>query len=118
MVILHYLDNKMKSIITVLMLFISSLLYSQTACNDTILVPNAFTPTYQKNNKFFPYLNNNYEDYKIIIYNRLGQLIFEGKEWDGTYKGNLCDPGVYVWNIIAYNTDCQKSFYGHILLIK
>lgn len=40
-------------------------------------------------------------EYKLEIYDRLGELIFESKDvnkgWDGYYKGKLCKSDVYIW---------------------
>jgi gliding motility-associated-like protein len=106
----------MKVLVTLFILFLTSLTYSQT-CNDTILVPNAFTPTLTTNTNFYPYINS-YDDYRMKVYNRWGNLIYEGKQWDGTYKSQLCDPDVYVWVITVFKSDCKKDFRGTITLIK
>lgn len=92
--------------------------YSQNIkCGDTILAPNAFTPEMSTNNRFKPYIYD-FEDYDIYIYNRWGQLIYEGKEWDGTYNRNVVESGVYIWIIEAFNKDCKSKYIGHITLIK
>ncbi len=108
---------KMKKILTILLMFLSSLLYSQTVCTDTIFAPNAFTPTLTTNNKFIPYINY-YTDYQMVIYNRWGYLIYSGKEWDGTYKGTLCQQTTYIWEIKAYGSECERNFRGMVVLIR
>jgi PKD repeat protein len=40
-------------------------------------------------------------DYYLVVNSRTGVVMFESRSinigWDGYYKGQLCDPGVYVW---------------------
>lgn len=105
----------MKTLLTILLILISTISYSQC---DTIISPNAFTPTLSTNYKFYPSYINTYTDYTLSIYNRWGMLIFVGKEWDGTYKGNLCDKDVFVWEVVATKLDCRKVFYGTVTLIR
>jgi PKD repeat protein len=42
-------------------------------------------------------------DYQLKIFTRLGILIFETDDinigWDGYFKGQLSDPGVYIWKV-------------------
>ncbi|MEI6049123.1 MAG: PKD domain-containing protein, partial [Bacteroidota bacterium] len=52
---------------------------------------------------FFPPNREKVIDYKLQIFNRLGVLIFESHDinipWNGYYRGNLCQQGVYVWYV-------------------
>ena len=66
--------------------------------------PSAFTPNSdEKNEKFRFFGGKHVDDFTFIIYNRLGQIVFEGKsiddEWDGTYKNEPCPIGVYGWAV-------------------
>lgn len=58
-------------------------------------IPTAITP-YTKDG-----LNDEFMlGHHVIIYNRYGQVIFEGDNgWDGTYRGILADPGVYFYSV-------------------
>ena len=42
-------------------------------------------------------------DYQMKIFSKLGILIFESNDvnigWDGYFKGQLSNPGVYIWKI-------------------
>ncbi len=42
-------------------------------------------------------------DYNLKIFNRWGELVFETNKlsegWDGYYKGELCNQGVYIWKV-------------------
>jgi len=50
---------------------------------------------------FFPPIRETVINYKLQIFNRWGNLIFEShdinKPWNGYYKGELCKQGVYIW---------------------
>ncbi len=89
-----------------------------------IMVPNAFTPDGDLfNNTFKPILYKP-QQYQMFIYNRWGELIYYSDdaygEWDGTYKGNLCPTGVYIWKIIynEYDTGLPKQIQGHVSLLR
>ena len=63
----------------------------ETSCNCTVYVPNAFTPNGNSRNDLFqPVYDCDFSDYKLKIFNRWGQLVFETDDstigWDGTYK--------------------------------
>jgi gliding motility-associated-like protein len=74
--------------------------------------PNAFKPNTDgptggsydlkdtKNTVFHPY-HDGVEQYKLEIYDRWGELLFESTDvnigWDGYYKGDLCKSDVYIW---------------------
>ncbi|HLP71739.1 MAG TPA: PKD domain-containing protein [Bacteroidales bacterium] len=52
---------------------------------------------------FYPPIKEKVNEYKLQIFNRWGVLIFEShdinKPWNGYYKGELCQQGVYVWYV-------------------
>lgn len=77
--------------------------------ND-IYVPTAFTPDNNGRNDIFrPHFGVKYELNEFSIFNRWGALLFTTKQrgigWDGRYKGNLQNAGVYVWLLKASDTD-------------
>ncbi len=64
--------------------------------------PQGFTPNDDDLNDSFKFYGGEYMDkFTYIIYNRLGEIVFEGKsiqdEWDGTFNGEPCPWGVYGW---------------------
>jgi len=75
------------------------------ACFE-IWVPNVFTPNGDGKNDSFHPLGQQIQSYKMLIYNRWGEMLFESNEfgqgWDGTYKGKECPEGVYVY-LITYS---------------
>ena len=69
-------------------------------------MPNAFTPNSDMVNDYFMPVGNCIEDFNMIIFNRLGEAIFETNEvnkgWDGTYKNIKAPEGVYLY-VISYH---------------
>jgi len=59
-----------------------------------------------------------------LIYNRWGEVIWESYDatisWDGTYKGQLCPTGSYVYDIKfgGNNNGIKYSFTGNVNLIR
>ncbi len=97
-------------------------------------IPNAFTPNpdggnggaYDPssllNNIFYP-TTEFVKKYKMQIFNRWGELIFETNNinigWDGYYKGVLAQQDVYIWKIeITYIDNKSFSKVGDITLIR
>lgn len=63
---------------------------------DYTNIPNAFTPDNgnAKNDVFM-------KGYMVQIFNRYQQVVYEGKDgWDGTYRGQLAEPGTYFYRLI------------------
>lgn len=91
-----------------------------------LYVPNAFTPDGDAFNQTFKPMINGIDvyDYEMLIFDRWGELIFEthNKEvgWDGTFRGNLVQDGVYVWKIKLKidDVDDRKTYFGHVSVLK
>lgn len=90
-----------------------------------IAVPNAFTPNNDGLNDFLYPLNAFKADkMKFKVYNRAGLLVFSsshyGEKWDGYYKGEPQDPGVFAWTLEYIHRDTGKHFRlkGSTLLIR
>lgn len=90
-----------------------------------IAVPNAFTPNGDGLNDFLYPLNAFKADgLRFRVYTRAGQLIFSSdtwtQKWDGTFKGEPQDPGVYVWTLQYTLRDTGKRFFlkGSAVLIR
>lgn len=71
-----------------------------------IAVPNAFTPNNDGlNDELYPLNAYKATDLLFRVFNRVGQLVFETrdwtKRWDGRFKGQPADLGTYVW-ILTY----------------
>lgn len=73
---------------------------TEQICN--LAFPSAFTPNGDGLNEEFKAVNAyNLQSFKLLIYNRWGQQIFETalpkKGWNGAINGKPADAGVYVW---------------------
>lgn len=72
-----------------------------------IWCPDAFTPNKDETNEKFRFFGGKYIDqFHFIIYNRLGEIMFEGNSfedaWDGTWNGVEQPWGIYGWSC-TYN---------------
>ncbi len=70
-------------------------------CPVEVFFPNAFTPNTDGNNDFFSGIGVNVSSFRLRIYNRWGQVVFESEslndKWDGTLDDIPCGMGVYVF---------------------
>lgn len=92
-------------------------------CGYILDIPNAFTPNGDNLNDEFGILGDNYELNYFRIYNRWGELVFEsttkGQAWDGTYKGENADQGVYTWVVsFTYEGKPQDILSGNVTLLR
>jgi gliding motility-associated-like protein len=70
-----------------------------------VFMPNAFTPNGDGTNDVFkPVTSEPLSDYRLIIFNRTGNLLFESPSsetgWDGTFSGSPVEKGVYCWKLV------------------
>ena len=76
---------------------------SPNECLTSLYIPNAFTPNGDGVNDIFYVYGNGIEELHLRIFNRWGELIFESfnlaEGWDGTYRGHLLDPDVFVYEL-------------------
>ncbi len=98
-------------------------------CEDTcqIYVPNAFTPDNDGFNDIFKAIANDeciFSEFKLLIFNRWGQLLKEvtdiDQTWDGTYKGLKSQIDTYIW-VLTYKKNKEVNFirkFGHVSIIK
>lgn len=81
--------------------------------SPTIYVPNAFTPNNDNLNDKFSIATGAIKEFKISIFNRWGEKIWENTNidefWDGTYSGKSVQNDVYFYNIIF--TDFKNKEY-------
>ncbi len=93
----------------------------------SVFVPNAFTPDNDEFNQYFnPILSKGFKlgTYHLTIFNRWGQIVFESFNssfgWDGTYNGEYCQDGTYIWKISVdeERTGENRLYHGHVNLIK
>lgn len=90
-----------------------------------LYVPNTFSPDQNGLNEKFEIKGSGISDYRIQIYNRWGEKVYEsrdiGMSWDGTVNSKPVQQDTYVY-IIEYSVTCknQRSFkkMGHVNLIR
>ena len=91
---------------------------------DCIYVPNTFTPDANGKNEVFKPLGSKLKTISIFrIFDRWGNMVFETTDvsqgWDGTYKGKLLEPGVYVYYIEGTCiTNNKEIIKGDVTLIR
>jgi gliding motility-associated-like protein len=90
-------------------------------------VPNAFTPNNDGSNDYFlprQLMSKGVRTFKMTIYNRWGQIIFEtnsinGRGWDGKFNDKEQPAGVYIYSINAtlQNGGVEK-YTGNLTLLR
>lgn len=90
---------------------------------ETLFIPNCFTPDGNEFNNVWYVQGNCIDEFKCIILNRWGQILFEFEDidsyWDGTFGGKLCPDGVYFYKVnLKYKSGKMDELHGHITLIR
>lgn len=86
-------------------------------------VPNAFTPDGNGLNDVFTVVGGPFDEFNLKIFDRWGILVFEsedpGRGWDGSFKGLVAQPDVYVYHLKVKVSGSQFSqARGHVVLIR
>jgi gliding motility-associated-like protein len=94
-----------------------------------VFVPTAFSPNGDLNNDLL--LVHGQNTSKVLafrIYDRWGEMVYEAKNfafnddqtgWDGNFKGQPLDPGVFVWVLEVEYIDGETDVYkGNTTLIR
>jgi PKD domain len=127
---------------------VSLKVYSENGCSDSLVVFNAFSGSaffIEFPNALIANLNgpsggayslksdetaqvfhpsySGVSEYQLKIFSKLGVLLFETNDinvgWDGYFKGQLCNVGVYIWKVRG-NFSNGESFtkMGDVTLLK
>jgi gliding motility-associated-like protein len=89
----------------------------------SIFVPNTFTPNGDGTNDSFYALGHEVTVFRLLVFNRWGEEIFEtdhlGGAWDGTFRGKESPIDTYVWRV-DYTTTNGSAFtrFGHVNLVR
>jgi gliding motility-associated-like protein len=94
-----------------------------------LFVPNTFSPNGDgMNDVLYPRGNGVYAIKTLKVFNRWGEMVFEknnfsandaSKGWDGTYKGKMSSPDVFVYLIeVVCENGTPLSFKGNVSLIQ
>lgn len=87
-------------------------------------IPSAFTPNGDGLNDVFKIENIGYQGIGAFqVFDRWGQLVFEGNEataqWDGNWKGRQAPAGTYFYHIILNSMEGESKVYkGDITLLR
>ncbi len=100
----------------------TTVIKAQSCC--TINIPTAFSPNSDgKNDLFGASSIRDVKDGRMNIFNRWGELIYQGKSiherWDGSYKGVPVEIGVYQY---YFSYECNESGKlvktGQVMLVR
>ncbi|MBI4931477.1 MAG: gliding motility-associated C-terminal domain-containing protein [Bacteroidetes bacterium] len=89
-----------------------------------IWLPNAFSPNKDGENDDFKIYGGTPSEYRLQIFSRWGIKLFDSKNpkegWDGKYKEQECQSGVYAW-ILSYFNACSnqiEQMSGNVSLLR
>ena len=96
---------------------------SLISCIGELLIPDGFSPNGDSINDVFDilFLDDLYPNFKLSIYNRYGNILYEGvinsPKWDGTWSNNdtLLPVGVYFY-ILEFNDGEREPLQGRVYL--
>ncbi len=81
-------------------------------CDPRLELPKVFSPNDDGYNDTMQVFGAHFKNYKIRIFNRWGEVIFESQDrnklWDGTYKGLPVPAGVFPWTV-SYESLREKD---------
>ncbi|MBS1623238.1 MAG: gliding motility-associated C-terminal domain-containing protein, partial [Bacteroidetes bacterium] len=94
-----------------------------TTGDPPVYIPNAFSPNGDGNNDVFYVYGEGIKTLRMTIFNRWGEKVFESDNqsqgWDGTYRGVLQEPGIYIYVVdLIYLNDHKRVKDGSITLIR
>jgi gliding motility-associated-like protein len=86
-------------------------------------IPNIFSPNGDGLNDEFCILGTCIRDMDLSIYNRWGERVFQSidpeKCWDGVFRGEKVNAGVFVYKLEITNLDGEKSIIsGNVSVIR
>lgn len=91
----------------------------------TFFIPNAFSPNGDGINDFFNGKGTFIKKYKMMIFDRWGDLIYVTESltesWDGkaNYGDEMAQQDVYVWKVALTDVfDVEHKLIGHVTLVK
>lgn len=99
--------------------------------NRPILVPTGFSPNGDNQNDVLMVHARNDIEMNITsyrIFDRWGEQVFEATDfqpndpvygWDGTFRGEAVNAGVFIWHVeVEYIDGLKEEFKGHTTLIR
>ena len=88
-----------------------------------LFVPSAFSPDDNGENDILKVRGTAVASIEFYVFDRWGKKVFESTDldfgWDGTFKGNTVDDGVYVYRVKAIFTDgTEQEITGDVTLMR
>ncbi len=98
----------------------------QVGTDNTLFVPNAFTPNGDGQNDVLQLYGNlqGIRYFQLLVFNRWGEKVYETNDqffaWDAIYKGEKLEPAayLYVMKVVHLNNETSRTFKGSITLLK
>ena len=89
---------------------------------DCVKIPNVFTPNGDGINDTWIIENiEMFPEAYIYIYNRWGQLMYEGRgadePWDGKYRDHFVPAGVYMYIVNLENLEKDRAYTGTVTIM-
>lgn len=114
---------------------VTQTVYNAYGCSDTLsqwlyvhgdlvlYLPNTFTPNGDGLNEVFQLSGIGFESFELLIFDRWGTLIKTitdlNDSWNGSYRGENCQDGVYVWKLRALDfEEIPHVRTGHVTLLR
>ncbi len=94
----------------------------ETGLISSVWAPNAFTPNGDYKNDVFLVQASNITYYEIMVFNRLGNIMYHSRNilnsWDGTFEGDRVEDAVYTY-VITYRDRKEEQFkkYGTVTVL-
>jgi gliding motility-associated-like protein len=94
-----------------------------------VYVPTGFSPNDDFNNdRLLVHGQSGSKALDFKVFDRWGEMVFQLKDfpfnddsqgWDGTFRGQACEPGVYVWVLeVEYIDGVREIYKGNTTLIR
>lgn len=93
---------------------------------ESLFVPNVFTPNGDGNNDFFEIFGkkDGWKQIEVQVFDRWGEKVFESNDhnfkWDGTYRGENMMNAVFVYTlrIVYTNNHADQMHKGSLTLVR
>jgi gliding motility-associated-like protein len=90
---------------------------------DRIFLPQAFSPNGDGHNDLLLIRGNNIFSAQLAVFDRWGEKVFDSEDkaqgWDGTYKGEKLNSGVYTYfAAVVFDDGLKETKKGTIALIR
>jgi gliding motility-associated-like protein len=98
---------------------------SSVPLTNEVYVPNSFSPNGDQKNDEFKVFGNNLKEYKLLIFNRLGNEVAainfpsSPTTWNGEYKGKLLLGETLLWTLEGtFNDGTEFKKKGSVVVLK